>query len=192
MEPIYEEDFATLISTAYYDLLRTFPSELIEDTVVATDTLGKSYDPNGTVGTLIVRKVSTDHAKVWIRYESETKTPHSVVTIDHSNTSYYRWYHPAYREAWYNEDTEVFGGYIDGHGHETQGIEDIIVKVGQLLRGEETDGKVVMVFDLAPETIEALDTIALTREISRDQAIEYILQELIDNFEPNSDESIDA
>lgn len=172
MEPLYENNFDELIETAWANFFAAFPNAPNYQGVAKEVPL---------YGLVHMGGGKTEHGEAHILYNPETNQPFEMLVRSFTDKHSYRWVHPAYARrrteliGCDKPTTELSTRDIAEKWYETESIEDIINKVEKILRGEDHDYKVVMVFDMDEEWIKYYDNLAAERGITRDELIEEAL-----------------
>lgn len=172
MAALFEDNFETLIETALANFKALMPPDPTTFTI----------DLPCFGGTVFVIRGVTEFGQAEIIYNGQSNHPFEILIRDRKATGSYRWVHPAYRElrhAQIGEDYLTTKNHLtiaDETLYDTESIPDILDKTKLILAGEDHDHKVVMVLDLSEEHLAALNKLAVSLNMSLDDAITEMLR----------------
>lgn len=129
----------------------------------------------------------SDYAHASVVFNSKTQEIYTAEVNDKADKHKpYRWLNPLYKEAMYKEartrrvDANRAWDQTMWYDLETQ--EDWLAKASAMMRGEEFDTRIQVPLTLKNDELFKLMTMAHERDITLNQMVEIILQEMIDRY----------
>ena len=129
----------------------------------------------------------SDYAHASVVFNSKTQEIYTAEVNDKADEHKpYRWLNPLYKEAMYKEArtrrVDANRAWDETMWYDLETQEDWLTKASAMMRGEEFDTRIQVPLTLENDELFKLMTMAHERDITLNQMVEIILQEMIDRY----------